>query len=461
MQPLDGQTLPDLLARRAATTPNALAFQFPERDGSGWSGLTWRAAATRVRALARGLLAEGLAPGSTVALVASNRVEWLLVEFAILEAGLVSCALPRSLPDEALAFAISEARASLAFVDDREQAARLAAQRGALSALSRVVLLDDEGADEPWLRSLAELERRGVGSVEAPPRARPDALATIRYTAGSTGRPRGAQLTHDAWVAQAESLAASGLLHREDHQLLGLPLAHTAAQGLLVAQLAVGFTTTLVRDATGALECFAQVRPTFAAAPPQLLERLLEHLLFDAEARGGARERLLRRALRAGREAVPPLAAGSRPRGLRGLEYRLHDRLVFSGMRRRLGGRLRFFLTGGAPLPHDLGETFFAAGLPILESYGVTEAAAASCLNLPERCRLGAAGLPLPGVEVRVAEDGEILLGGRCLMHGYLGQPEATAAALRGGWLHTGDLGHLDENGFLWVTGRKSEGREP
>jgi long-chain acyl-CoA synthetase len=461
MQPVDGQTLPELFARRAATTPNALAFQFPERDGSGWSGLTWRAAATRVRALARGLLAEGLAPGSTVALVASNRVEWLLAEFAILEAGLVSCALPRSLSDEALAFAISEVRAPLAFVDDREQAARLAAQRGALHELSRVVLLDDEGADDPWLRSMSELERRAAGRVDAPPRARPDALATICYTSGATGRPKGAQLSHDAWVAKAAALAASGLLHREDHQLLGLPLAHPAAHALLVAQLAVGFTTTLVRDATGALECSAQVRPTFAAAPPPFLEQLLEHLLFGADARGGARERLFMRALRAGREAAAPLAAGHRPRGLRGLEYRLHDRLVFSGLRRRLGGRLRFFLTGGAPLPRELAEIFLAAGLPILESYGVTEAAAACCLNRPERHRLGAAGLPLPGVEVRVAEDEEILLGGRSLMRGYLGQPEATAAALRGGWLHTGDLGRLDDDGFLWVTGRKPERREP
>jgi long-chain acyl-CoA synthetase len=450
-----------MILDRVAATPDREAFRHPV--GDRWVSLDWRRVGERVRAIAAGLLALGVRPEDRVAIAASTRLEWILADFGILCAGAATTTVYPTTPAADVAFILRGSGARVMFAEDGEQLAKLHAHRAELPALTKVVCLDGAGGDD-WVIGLAELERAGRDHLARRPTAvddvvaavGPERLATLMYTSGTTGRPKGVRLVHANWTYEATAIQALGILGPDDLQYLFLPLSHSFGKVLLSAQLAVGFATAVDGRIPALVDNLAAVRPTFMAGPPRVFEKV-QHRVTEL-AGNGARRRVFDWSMGVGRRAARLRRAGASPTGPLRLEHALADRLVFAKLRKRFGGRLRFLVSGSAALSAEVEEFFHAAGLLILEGYGLTETSAASFVNLPERFRFGTVGHPLPGTRARIAGDGEVLVRGPGVMRGYHNLPRETAATLdQDGWLHTGDIGALDEAGFLRITDRKKD----
>jgi len=283
----------------------------------------------------------------------------------------------------------------------------------------------------------------------------PERLATLIYTSGTTGRPKGVRLDHRAWVYEGAAVAALDVVGEDDLQLLWLPLAHSFGKVLLAAQLACGFVSAVDGRVDKIVDNAAIVKPTFMAAAPRIFEKAHARIVTTARQQGGIKARLFEKAFVAGLDADRRRRAGHRLGPLMKLQYKLFDRLVFSKVRRVFGDRIRFFVSGSAPLNREIAEWFHAAGLLILEGYGLTETAGGGFINRPDHFKLGTVGLPFEGTEVRIGTDGEVQVRGPSVMAGYHHMPEASAAAFTDdGWLRTGDEGSLDDEGFLSITGR-------
>jgi long-chain acyl-CoA synthetase len=329
------------------------------------------------------------------------------------------------------------------------------------------VTFDGRASADGWVVTLADLEARGRSWDAAHPGAfeeraaeiRPDALATLIYTSGTTGRPKGVELAHSAWVAQSRSIQDSGFLdHPGVSQFFWLPLAHVFGKMVGTAQLRVGFPTAVDGRVDRLVENLGQVRPTFVCAVPRIFEKVHAKVIAGGREGGAAKAAIFRWALGVGLEHARLVRGGGRPGPVLSVQRALADRLVFSKVRRLFGGRLRFFVSGSAPLSKDVAEFFDAMGVVILEGYGLTESSAATHVNLPGCRRIGTAGPALPGIETRIAADGEILMRGPWIMRGYHGLAEETAEALDAeGWLHTGDVGSVGADGFLSITDRKKD----
>jgi long-chain acyl-CoA synthetase len=462
-------TVPALFLDRIGKSPEAEAFRYPVEGG--WKSLTWRDTERRVRAIACGLRALGLVDEERCAIVSSTRIEWILSDLGILCAGGATTTIyPSSTLDEC-AFILSDSQSAFAFVEDAAQLQKLARRRAELARLRRVIVLDASAAAKleghgGWALSLAALEELGEAEHARHPgrfedvaeAVRPDALATLVYTSGTTGRPKGVELLHRGWVAQAESVERSGILdHPDPLQLFWLPLSHVFGKMIGTAQLQLGFPTAVDGRVEKLVENLAAVRPTFVCAVPRVFEKVYQRIALQVRDGGLAKRAVFRWALGVGLERARALREGKAPRPLLRLSWALADRLVLQRLRALFGGRLRFFVSGSAPLSREVGDLFEAAGVVILEGYGLTESAAATHVDLPYRHRPGTVGPALPGVEVRLAEDGEILMRGPWIMRGYHGLPEATREALQDGWLHTGDVGVLDADGYLTITDRKKD----
>jgi long-chain acyl-CoA synthetase len=459
------RNVPELLLERVEKTPDREAFRYPV-DG-GWRSLTWAETEERVRAISSGLRALGVGSEQVCAILASTRIEWVLADYGILCAGgATSTIYPSSMPEEC-AFILSDSSTVVAFAENEEQVAKLASRRGELPALRHVVTFDGRATPDGWVLTLADLEEKGRAWDRSHPGAfeetaaevRSDALATLIYTSGTTGVPKGVELTHAAWVSQSRAVEDTGILgHAGATQLFWLPLAHVFGKMIGTAQLRIGFPTAIDGRIERIVENLGQVRPTFVCAVPRIFEKVHAKVLANARAGGAAKGAIFRWALGVGLEHARLRRAGGRPGALLAAQRALADRLVFAKVRQLFGGRLRFFVSGSAPLSRDVAEFFDAMGVVILEGYGLTESSAATHVNLPWSRKIGAVGPALPGMETRIAEDGEILMRGPWIMRGYHGPPEATAAALDAeGWLHTGDVGFVDADGFLVITDRKKD----
>ncbi len=287
---------------------------------------------------------------------------------------------------------------------------------------------------------------------------RSDHLATLIYTSGTTGRPKGVRLPHSAWTYEGASVQALGLLSLDDLQFLWLPLSHSFGKVLLSAQLAVGFATAVDGRVDKIVDNLAVVRPTFMGAAPRIFEKAHGRVVTMTAAEGGIKKKIFDRAFEVGLEVdQAPAVRPSRCRGFLAVQHKIFDRLVFAKIRARFGGRVRFFVSGAAALDRDIAEWFHAAGILILEGYGLTETSAGTCINLPHHNKFGSVGPPFAGTEFMVAEDGELLIKGPGVMAGYHNQDSATADALVDGWFHTGDIGDIDDDGFIRVTDRKKD----
>jgi long-chain acyl-CoA synthetase len=459
------RSVPELFLERVGKTPTAEAFRHPA-DGA-WRSLSWAATEARVRAVAAGLRGLGVGMEDVCAILSSTRIEWVLVDFGILCAGgATSTIYPSSTADEC-AHILGDSGAVVCFAEDGAQVAKLAARRAELPRLRHVVVFDGPGSPDGFVLSLEQLEASGRAADAARPGAfeetcaqiRSDALATLIYTSGTTGTPKGVELTHACWLAQSAAVQASGLIDHDDPvQFFWLPLAHSFGKMIGTAQLRIGFPTAVDGRIDKIVENLGAVRPTFVCAVPRIFEKVHAKVVATA-AEGGALKRLVFEwAVTTGLEAARLLREGKAPGPVLALQRAVADRLVFQRIRDLFGGRLRFFVSGSAPLSRDVAEFFDAMGIVILEGYGLTESSAATHCNLPWNRRIGTVGPPFPGTEVRLAEDGEVLMRGPWIMRGYHGLPEATAEALDAeGWLHTGDVGAIDEQGRLAITDRKKD----
>ncbi|MFB9906020.1 AMP-dependent synthetase/ligase [Allokutzneria oryzae] len=456
-------SIPALLRARVRQTPEREALRF--RDGAGWSSLTWAEVGTRVRELALGLISLGVGAGRTAAILSGTRVEWLLADLGVLATGAATTTIyPSSTADEC-AFVLADSASTVVFAEDEGQVAKLRSVREKITDVTKVVVIDGSASDDDWVLTLDDVAVLGRALDAADPGAydrasgavTADQLATLIYTSGTTGRPKGVELTHDNWLYTVSAIDSMDLMRADDLHLLWLPMSHVFGKAIEVAMIASGATTAVDGEVDRIAANLAELRPTVLGAAPRIFEKIYNTVLATVRAEGGVKLGLFRWARGVGlRHAANRREGRASPLPLRA-QFAVADKLVFAKLRERFGGRVRCFVSGSAPLSPEIGEFFDAAGLLILEGYGLTESSAASFVSRQGEVRFGTVGKPLPGTEVRIAEDGEVLIKGRGVMRGYRGLPEATAEALADGWLHTGDIGELDERGRLRITDRKKE----
>jgi long-chain acyl-CoA synthetase len=448
-------SIPSLLRDRIAATPDAEAYRVPSDDG--WTSLTWREVGERVRGLALALSGLGSGPGTRVSILCSTRLEWIVCDLAVLATGAATTTIYPSNTAAESAFVITDSGSTIVIAENDEQVTKLRSVQKELPAVTHVIVIDGSASDDGWVITLDSLSG-GDGDYDAMVDAiAQDDLATLIYTSGTTGRPKGVELTHDNWLYAAGAVREIDLISPSDLHFLWLPLSHSFGKLLEVVMIDIGVPTAIDGRLDKIAENLGVVKPTVMAAAPRIFEKIHNTVVANMQREGGLKLRIFTWARRTGQRVVGARQRGAAIPVTTRAEYALADRLVFAKLRERFGGRIRFFISGAAPLNQEVAEFFDAAGLTILEGYGLTESSAGSFLNRPESVRFGTVGLPFPGTEVRIADDGEILIGGRGIMRGYHGLPGETAEALEDGWLHTGDIGELDEAGRLRITDRKKE----
>ncbi|MCC9704264.1 AMP-dependent synthetase/ligase [Streptomyces sp. MNU76] len=468
-----------LFLERVAATPDGEAYRYPVPPASGegpsdWKSLSWAQSAERVYAVAAGLIELGVQPEQRVALASSTRIEWILADLGIMCAGAATTTVYPQTNAEESAYILADSASRVLIAEDAAQLAKAREKKAELPDLTHVVVIDTEGADlsEDWVLSLAELEKRGAAYLEKTPdlikekvgAITKDQLATLIYTSGTTGRPKGVRLPHDNWSYMAKAIAATGLVSAEDVQYLWLPLAHVFGKVLTSGQIEVGHVTAVDGRIDKIIENLPVVRPTYMAAVPRIFEKVYNGVVAKARAGGPAKYKIFQWAAGVSREYAKVSQDNFRRTGTAsvpfalGAKHKIADTLVYAKLREAFGGRLRACVSGSVALAPDIGFFFAGAGIHILEGYGLTETSAASFVNPGEAYRTGTVGKPLPGCEVRIADDGEILLRGPGVMEGYHGLPEKTAEVLEAdGWFHTGDIGELSPDGYLRITDRKKD----
>jgi long-chain acyl-CoA synthetase len=419
---------------------------FLEEEPAGWREVSWDEAAQRIDALAQALLARGVGHGDKVAILARTRLEWGLLDWAIMSIGAVVVGLYPTTATSECGYILEHAEAVLAFVEDEEQLVKVGQVREHLPLLREVILFSE----------LPALEREENAHAE-PPDVDEDDLATLIYTSGTTGPPKGVMLTHRNLVAAATHNERP-LIVQDDVVVLFLPLAH--CYGRLVCQSSAfhGYSVAFCADVARIAEALERVRPTVFPAVPRVWEKIHATVVGEVERASGLKHKLGSWALSVGSRVSRRTRSGNAlPFRLRA-ERAIADKLVFAKVRAKLGGRLRWGGSGAAPLGLDVLEFFDAVGILIIEGYGLTESSASATVNFPDEVRFGTVGRPVENCEIKLADDGEILLRSDTIFAGYYKDPEATRAALTDdGWLRTGDVGELDADGYLRITDRKKD----
>ena len=457
------QSLGHLFRDRVNKTPDAIAYWYPE--GEGYAKVTWRQAADRVYALAAGLVALGVGEEDRVAIAAGTSYDWVLADLANMCSGAATTTIyPTTIADD-VAFIISDSGSKVIFAENAEQLEKLRSIRDVIPEVSKVVLFEGDG-DGDWVMSMEDLEILGRQQLERDPETvsvrientTPDRLPTIIYTSGTTGRPKGVRLLHRAWAYEGAAVDSIRILGPDDLQYLWLPLAHVFGKVLLTLPIQIGFPTAIDGRIDKIVDNLAIVKPTFMGAAPRIFEKAYGRIQMMMEKEGGAKLKLFNWAGNVGRQVSVLKEEGKSPNAVLALQHRLADKIIMTKIRDRFGGNIRFFISGSAALNRDVARWFDAMGLQISEGYGMTESSAATTVNRVVAYKYGSVGWPLPGTELVLASDGEILMRGPGVMQGYHNNPEATAETLDSdGWLHTGDIGEIDERGFIRLTDRKKD----
>ena len=465
------QSFGHLFVERVAKTPNGEAYRY--LDGGEWQSLTWTQTKDRVFRIAAGLIDLGVQPQQRVAIAATTRIEWILSDLATLCAGGATTTVYPSTAAPDVAYILGDSESVVVFAENEAQAEKV--RDADLPALLAIVLFDrttssptdpptSSGSRVPTL-TLDELMDRGKARLAAEPDVvdkrlagtNPEDLATLIYTSGTTGRPKGVRLVHANWTYEGSAVAALNILTPQDVQYLWLPMSHVLGKVLSAVQFELGFSTAVDGDLTKIVENLAVIKPTFMGGAPRIFEKVHTKVTLTARGHGGIKAKIFDWAIGVGIKASRVRQQRKPVPRLLGAQLAVADRLVLSTIRERLGGRIRFFVSGSAALSRDVSEWFDACGMIILEGYGLTECSAAAAVNLPGDTRIGTVGPALPGSEIKIAPDGEILLRGGGVMRGYHHNPQATSEVLtEDGWLHTGDIGELVD-GYLRVTDRKKD----
>jgi long-chain acyl-CoA synthetase len=423
----------------------------------GWSEVSWEEAARRVDDLANGFLALGLRRGDVVAIVGRTCLEWALADYALGSIGAIGAPIYPNSSARDCAYIVEHSESVAVLVEDEEQREKIESARAELLRVRHVLTFTE----------LAEVEAQGREHAREHPHALAEATAAIDendvftyiYTSGTTGPPKGCMIRHRNYYDMASCVdSLPEFVVEGDVMLLYLPLAHNFGRLMHLMGPHIGFTLALLPDPLRVGEALPPVRPTVLPSVPRVYEKVYTAVRTQFDAATGVKRKLIDFALRTGAAASPYKQRGEAlPRGL-AVRHALADRLVYSKVKQKLGGRLRIGISGGAPLAQEIGEFFHALDITILEGYGLTECTTASNVNRPGQIRFGTVGPALPNVEIRIADDGEILLNSPTIFAGYLKDPEGTSAVLReDGWLRTGDVGDLDDDGFLRITDRKKD----
>ncbi|MEI2713562.1 MAG: long-chain fatty acid--CoA ligase [Nocardioides sp.] len=448
---------------RVAATPDREAFRYPV--GEVWESLTWKQAGEQVDRLAAGLMSLGVAMEERVGIASGTRYEWVLADLAVMCAGAATTTVYPTTNEDDTAYILADSECKVVFAEDDAQLAKLKARKSELPHLEKVVTFDGQ-TDGDWIIGYDDLAALGDAYLAEHPnvireqadKIEGDALATLIYTSGTTGRPKGVRLRHSSWVYEGEAIRAKGILSEDDLEFRWLPMAHSFGKVLMSTQMACGFAAAIDGTVEKIVPNLAVVKPTFMGAAPRIFEKAHSKIVMMQAAEGGAKEKIFLKAFEVGRKVDQLNREGKSVPFMLKLQHGLFDKLVFSKVRDRFGGRVRFFISGAAALNRDIAEWFHAAGIKILEGYGLTESSAGSFVNLPDDYAFGTVGFVFPGSEVKLGEGDEVLIKGPGVMDGYHNLPEETAKTLtEDGWLRTGDKGALDADGKLRITGRIKE----
>ena len=433
-----------------------------------WKTLTWREVGSAVRELAAGLAALGRRPGDAVGLLSTSRAEWVQADFAIFSAGCVTIPIYPTYPPDLIEYIVNDAGVKTLIVEDPTQLAKVLEVDKAMPGLEQIVIMQGYEGREPSPRTftweaLRRLGREKADSLKAELANRVDGIkrddvATIVYTSGTTGPPKGVVQTHGNHLSALESAAQTTSIAEGDVHLLFLPLAHSFARLESFIGVHRGLCTAFAESIDKLRENLPETQPHFICSVPRVFEKVYAGAMARAEGGSPVKRKIFNWAVAIGKE-VSRLKQANRPVPTAlALQYKLAEKLVFSKMQAALGGRLRFAVSGGAPLSREIAEFFHAAGILILEGYGLTETCPVLTNNREDAYKFGSVGKPLPGVDVKIAADGEILGRGGNIAKGYFKKTEATREVfLEDGWFATGDIGRFDEDGFLFITDRKKD----
>ncbi len=456
------QSIPELFWNRVAKHPDR-TMQRSKKYGQ-WMEASWKQVGEEVRGIALGLVDLGHQPGEAVGLLSQSRAEWVRCDLGILSAGGVTIPVYPSLLPEQTQYVVDDSESKFLMVEDKAQLQKAIKIKPQLPHLKALIVIDPSGCKlSDTIVSLEQLVARGKQREKAELDARLEAIrrdqvATIVYTSGTTGNPKGVVQTHGNHLAATEAAASVGLGSEDDVDLLFLPLAHSFARLEEYTQLRVGTTTAFAEKIDTVVENLAEVRPTIVFSVPRIYEKIYAKVQAGAQQGPPLKQKIFAWSVNVGgqvsklkqaRKPVPPLLA---------LQHKVAHKLVFSKLHEKLGGRLKYFISGGAPLAREIAEFFHAAGLLILEGYGLTETCPVLTVNRPEHYKFGSVGPALPGVELKIAPDGEILGRGPNIALGYFKREQDTREAfLPDGWFATGDIGEIDGDGFLRITDRKKD----
>ena len=442
------------------------AQQFKQRGA--WKTLTWREVGDATREIAAGLVALGRRPGEAVAILSASRAEWVQADFAIFSAGCITIPIYPTYPPDLIEYIVNDAGVKTLIVEDPTQLAKVLEVDTALAGLDQIVVIEGYEGRDPSPRiftwdALRRLGRERAEALKAELAGRVDAIkrgdvATIVYTSGTTGPPKGVVQTHGNHLSALESAAQTTSIAEGDVHLLFLPLAHSFARLESFIGVHRGLCTAFAESIDKLRENLPEIRPHFICGVPRVFEKVYAGAMARAEGGSPVKRKIFNWAVSIGKE-VSRLKQAKRPvPAALALKYKVADKLVFSKMHAALGGKLRFAVSGGAPLSREIAEFFHAAGILILEGYGLTETCPVLTNNREDAFKFGSVGKPMPGVEVKVAADGEILGRGGNIAKGYYKKPDATREVfLDDGWFATGDIGRFDEDGFLFITDRKKD----
>jgi long-chain acyl-CoA synthetase len=455
------RTLADLLTLAVQKHSPYSALRYKDQARGAWVDVSYPELGESVRMLSLGLQAIGIEAHDKVGIISNTRPEWTYFDFAILCAGATVVPIYQTNSPEECEYVLAHSDSKAVVIEDAEQLEKIRQVRSQLPTLEHVISIEPIEADD--VITLDELRERGRARSDEDFAARvagvqPSDIATYIYTSGTTGPPKGCVIDHANWRTMLDMVQEDGVLVQEEVTYLFLPLAHAFAR--LIELLSVDVGGTLVyweRDPNKIIPNILEVRPTYFPSVPRMFEKIYATAMGQVEKAGPIKKAIFNWAVRTGRKVRELERQGKQPGPLLRREYEFADKQVLSKVRNLFGGRIKQCVTGAAPISPEILEFFWACGVLVLEGYGMTETSTASTINRHDDFKFGSVGKPFGGCEIKIADDGEVLIKGPNIFRGYYKNEQATRETITDGWLHTGDLGRLDDDGFLYITGRKKD----
>jgi long-chain acyl-CoA synthetase len=458
-----------MFRRRVAADPQKTAYFYPSyTEPERWNSLTWAQTKAKVDIVAGALLALGLRKGEKVAIACNTRMEWVIADLAIAATGGVTTTIYPSTKPEDEEFILTDSAAVFIVVEDAEQLAKVQGRDVLDKQLRNIILVVDDRelghVEDERVITWDALQPLGTkwladnpGKLDAATDAiTRDDLSTLIYTSGTTGTPKGVEISHGSWTYEGVAIVKYEIIFPSDMLYIWLPLAHVFGRDLLSAQIEVGCEAAIDGRVNRLLAGVGEVHPTVMIGVPRIFEKV-RAAVITMYPRRGLKGRISRWAFAVGRESRPYRIEGQKLPFVLGAKYAVSDKLVYSKLREKLGGRMRFMVSGSAKLSSQVQEWFYSAGLPLIEGYGLSETSAIAAVDHDSHPHFGTVGLPLPGIEAKIADDGEVLMRGPIVAHSYANLPQLSAETFVDGWFHTGDIGEIDAEGYLKITDRKKD----